>query len=60
MKDKNFPLDKPTYFEGDIRKYDAEAFGFFHYKVGSKGIEVYYPIKLMIVKCNYLIMRKVD
>lgn len=27
------PVGKPTYFEGDIRKYQPDSFGFFHCKV---------------------------
>lgn len=29
------PVGKPTYFEGDIRKYDINAFGFFYCKITS-------------------------
>lgn len=28
MKDKFYPIGKPTYFEGNIRKYNPDAFGF--------------------------------
>ena len=49
MKDKNFPIDKPTYFEGDIRKYDAEAFGFFHCKVEALT-DLIHPIIQLHVK----------
>jgi len=49
MKDKNFPIGNPTYFEGDIRKYDAEAFGFFHCKVEAP-IELIHPIIQLHVK----------
>jgi len=49
MKDKNFPIGKPTYFEGDIRKYDAEAFGFFHCKVEAPS-DLIHPIIQLHVK----------
>jgi len=49
MKDKNFPLDKPTYFEGDICKYDAKAFSFFHCKVEAPT-DLIHPIIQLHVK----------
>jgi len=33
MAENPMPVGKPTYFEGDIRKYDPEAFGFFYCKI---------------------------
>ena len=33
MKDKEYPIGSPTYFEGNILKQDSKAFGFFHCKI---------------------------
>ena len=33
MKNCDMPVGKPTYFEGDIRKVDPNAFGFFYCKI---------------------------
>jgi hypothetical protein len=33
MFDKLMPIGFPTYFEGDIRKIDLNAFGFFYCKI---------------------------
>ncbi len=30
MKNNPMPIGKPTYFQGDIRKIKADAFGFFY------------------------------
>lgn len=49
MQNKNFPIGKPTYFEGDIRKYDAEAFGFFQCKVEAPT-DLIHPIIQLHVK----------
>jgi hypothetical protein len=32
MANSNIPVGKPIVFEGDIRKVDPEAFGFFYCK----------------------------
>jgi len=33
MQNKNFPINKPTYFEGNIHKYNIKAFGFFYCEI---------------------------
>jgi hypothetical protein len=33
MRDKLVPVGKPSYFSGDIRKFDPDAFGFFYCKI---------------------------
>jgi hypothetical protein len=33
MKSKVMPIGKPTYFKGDIRKIDSDAFGFFYCRI---------------------------
>lgn len=33
MANKPMPVGQPTYFEGDIRKIDSKAFGFFYCKI---------------------------
>jgi hypothetical protein len=35
MANSNIPVGKPIVFEGDIRKVDPEAFGFFYCKITS-------------------------
>ena len=35
MKNNDFPVGKPTYFEGDIRKINNEAFGIFYCEIES-------------------------
>jgi len=49
MQNKNFPIGKPTYFEGDIRKYKNEAFGFFYCKVEAPN-NLIHPIIQLHVK----------
>jgi len=49
MQNKNFPIGNPTYFEGDIRKYDAESFGFFQCKVVAPT-DLNHPIIQLHVK----------
>jgi len=49
MKNKNFPIGKPTYFEGDIRKYNNEAFGFFYCKVETPN-NLLHPIIQLHIK----------
>jgi len=49
MKDKKFPIGKPIYFEGDIRKYEPEAFGFFQCKVEAPN-DLIHPIIQLHVK----------
>jgi len=49
MQNKNFPIGNPTYFKGDIRKYDVEAFGFFHCKVEAPT-DLMHPLIQLHVK----------
>lgn len=49
MQNKNFPIGKPTYFEGDIRKYNNEAFGFFYCKVETPN-NLLHPIIQLHIK----------
>jgi hypothetical protein len=35
MANKNMPIGKPIVFEGDIRKVESEAYGFFYCKITS-------------------------
>jgi len=49
MQNKNLPIGKPTYFEGDIRKYNPEAYGFFYCKVETP-INLIHPIIQLHVK----------
>lgn len=32
IQNKNLPICKSTYFKGNIRKYNSEAYGFFYCK----------------------------
>lgn len=49
MADYPMPIGKPTYFEGDIRKYKPDAFGFFYCRVTTpKNLE--HPILQTHVK----------
>lgn len=43
MMTKSFPTGNPIYFEGDIRKYDSKAFGFFFCRVITSN-HLYHPI----------------
>jgi len=49
MKSRNFPIGKPTYFEGDIRKYNHEAYGFFYCKVETPN-NLLHPIIQLHIK----------
>jgi hypothetical protein len=33
MRNCDMPVGTPTYFEGDIRKIDSDAFGFFYCEI---------------------------
>lgn len=49
---KNYmPVGEPVYFEGDITKYDKDAFGFFEVKVESPK-ELYVPLLQKRLKFN--------
>jgi len=49
MKNKNFPIGNPTYFEGNIRKYQEYAFGFFYCQVVAPT-NLIHPILQLHVK----------
>ena len=33
LKDKLYPIGNPTYFEGNLLKYEPNLFGFFYYNI---------------------------
>jgi hypothetical protein len=49
MKQFLMPVGKPTYFEGDIRKYQQDAFGFFYCKITAPD-NLQHPIIQLHVK----------
>jgi len=49
MANKPMPVGKPNYFEGNIRKYEPEAFGFFYCKITSPEF-LNHPILQLHVK----------
>jgi len=49
MKDCAMPVGKPTYFEGNIRVLDPNAFGFFYCKIVSPD-DLKHPILQTHVK----------
>ena len=51
MKDKVMPIGKPTFFKGDIRKIDPNAFGFFFCKIETPK-ELEHPIIQTHVKVD--------
>jgi hypothetical protein len=51
MHKQLMPIGKPTYFRGDIRKIDPNAFGFFHCKIIAPD-DIKHPILQTHVKIN--------
>jgi hypothetical protein len=51
MEDKPMPVGKPVYFEGDIRKIDPNAFGFFYCEIITPD-KLDHPILQTHVKIN--------
>jgi DNA polymerase type B, organellar and viral len=51
MAYKNMPIGKPIVFEGDIRKIDPEAYGFFYCKITSTN-NLEHPILQRIIKTS--------
>jgi hypothetical protein len=51
MEAQLMPVGKPTYFEGDIRKIDSNAFGFFYCEIIAPD-DIKHPILQTRVKIN--------
>ena len=51
MNEYDLPVGKPTLFEGDIRKIDPNAFGFFYCKIKTPN-ELKHPIIQTHIKIN--------
>jgi hypothetical protein len=51
MKDKPMPIGKPTYFNGNIRLIDPNAFGFFYCEIIAPD-DIKHPIIQTHVKTN--------
>ena len=51
MESRLMPVGTPTYFEGDIRLIDANAFGFFYCKITAPN-DIRHPILQTHVKTN--------
>lgn len=51
MQSKLMPVGNPTYFEGDIRSIDSNAFGFFYCKIKAPD-NIQHPIIQTRVKTN--------
>ena len=54
MYDRLMPIGFPTYFEGDIRKNDPNAFGFFYCKITAPD-DIKHPIIQTHVKINNMV-----
>jgi hypothetical protein len=46
MASFKMPIGKPVAFEGDIRKVDAKAFGFFYCRISSPSKDIKHPVLL--------------
>lgn len=51
MSEYEMPIGKPTYFEGDITKFNENAFGFFYCKIKTPD-NLLHPIIQTRVKSN--------
>jgi hypothetical protein len=51
MANQLMPIGKPTYFDGNVRKYDQNAFGFFYCKITSP-INLNHPILQRRIKTS--------
>jgi hypothetical protein len=51
MRDCSMPVGNPIYFNGDIRKIDANAFGFFYCEIIAPD-KIKHPILQTHVKTN--------
>lgn len=59
MKNFEVPVGKPTYFEGDIRKFETNAFGFFYCNVECPK-DLKHPILQLHIKRNSSVNRTIS